>query len=445
MANSDLDLTDRASAPRHADSSGGHYLPDAVLEANRAEFQRAARQILMTPLIGAAANPEGFRLVRGHLSELRDWFAHRTGWRLTHDSAVIRLNKQIVPTTPTGRAVASHHPARTPGRGNPFSARRYVLFCLAAAALERAEVQATLGDLAGAVVALAHERDLGGLTFTFETRDERSDLAQAIRLLISLGALRRVSGDEEAYVQAGGDAALYDVDRRVLARLLAVGDSPARVAARHGGGPVGIGQLESELHPAAPVYTERERNEAIRRRLTIQLLEDPVCYVDEMTEEEAVYFTRQRLAMTRRVAELTGLEPEVRAEGAAMTDRDDRLTDLRMPEVGTDGHAALLIAEHLASTRATAGVRLEELETLVAGWAKEYRSHWRASAREPGAAPGLAREAVAKLEALGLVRAEGEVVTALPAIRRFRFDRARLGGAQDLPQDAMFDLLGAAS
>jgi uncharacterized protein (TIGR02678 family) len=302
--------------------------------------------------------------------------------------------------------------------------------------------------LAAAVVGLAHERELGGLTFTFETRDERSDLAQAIRLLLSLGALRRVSGDEADYVQAGGDAALYDVDRRVLARLLVVGDSPARVAARRTDGAVGIGQLESELHPTAPLYTEADRNSAMRRRLTIQLLEDPVCYTAELTEDEAAYFARQRLVVARRVAELTGLEPEVRAEGVAMTDRDDRLTDLRMPEVGTDGHAALLIAEHLASAPPDAAdVTFDQLEELVAGWAREYKPYWRASAREPGAAGGLVREAVAKLEALGLARLAGGVVRALPAIRRFRFDGPRrpapprpAPAGADAPAPALFDL-----
>ena len=52
------------------------------------------------------------------------------------------------------------------------------------------------------------------------------------------------------------------------------------------------------------------------------------------------YLTRQRRALTRRITELSGLVAEVRAEGIAMVDPSDELTDVRMPEIGTDGHVA---------------------------------------------------------------------------------------------------------
>ncbi|MDR1186279.1 MAG: TIGR02678 family protein [Bifidobacteriaceae bacterium] len=412
------------------------FLADAAEEAARAEAQRAARKLLMTPLLAADADPEGFRLVRRHLPKLREWFAANTGWRLTDDSAVIRLGKQIVPATATARVIAAHHPALAGRRDRPFNGRRYVLFCLAAAALERADAQTTLGDLAQAVVNLARERDLGALAFTFEAHDERLDLAEAIKLLLRLGAIVRVSGDEDAYVRSGGDAALYDVERRVLARLLSAGQSPARVASGRAGG---IDQLERDLHPAPTAYTETERNTAIRRALTIQLLEDPVCYSDELAEAEAAYLTRQRVALTGRIAELTGLEPEIRAEGVAMTDPEERLTDVTMPEIGTDGHVALLIAEQLATAPSVA---VSELEAMVANWAKEFATYWRVGAREPGAERALVREAIGKLEALGLVRLEGVGGAAravgLPAIRRFRFERARRVGAASEP--SLFDL-----
>jgi uncharacterized protein (TIGR02678 family) len=419
--------------------AGGGFITDAAEEAARAEFQRAARILLTTPLVGAAATPDEFRLVRRHVPQLRDWFATNTGWRLTQDSAVIRLTKQIVPTTATAQAIAAHHPAAVSRRDAAFSARRYVLFCLAAAALERADAQTTLGNLAEDVVRMARERELGGLTFAFETREERSDLAQAIRLLLRLGAINRVSGDEDAYVHAGGDAALYDVERRVLARLLAATQSPARIASRDPERPLDIAALEGELHPSAAVYTEADAHTAIRRRLTIQLLEDPVCYVDELSQDEASYLTRQRVALTGRITELTGLEAEIRAEGIAMTDPEDQLTDQRMPEVGTDGHVALLIAEHLSRMPE---VTIDELHALVTSWAKEYKSYWRVGAREASAAPVLVRDAIAKLEALGLVRRNGPTVKGLAAIGRFRFTEPRRAdgvAARRAPEASLFD------
>ncbi|CRK54966.1 FIG087842: Hypothetical protein [Alloactinosynnema sp. L-07] len=41
----------------------------------------------------------------------------------------------------------------------------------------------------------------------------------------------------------------------------------------------------------------------------------------------------------------------MRAEGVAMVDADDELTDVRMPEQRTDGHVTLLVAERLATGR----------------------------------------------------------------------------------------------
>ena len=57
---------------------------------------------------------------------------------------------------------------------------------------------------------------------------------------------------------------------------------------------------------------------------------------------------RQIPAIIRRITDATGLLGEVRAEGIAMVDPDDELTDVRMPEQRTDGHVTLLVAEYLA-------------------------------------------------------------------------------------------------
>jgi len=392
-------------------------------EADQYEFQRAARTILATPLLGITVDPDGFRLVRRHLSRLRDWFELNTGWRLVDDSAVIRLNKQVVPTTPTAKAVAGRHPARS-GRGKmAFSARRYVLFCLAAAALERSDAQTTLGRLADEIKVLARQIDLHGIEFAFATREERADLAAAVSRLVDLGAIRRVSGDEETYLQMAGDAVLYDVERRALARLLVTAQPPSRITVGRDGTELTIDELERALHPVTPTHTDEDRNRAIRCELTAHLLEDPVVYVGELPEDVAAYLTRQRVVLADRISDLTGLVPEIRAEGMAMVDPDDRLTDVRMPENGTDGHATLLIAEQLAGR---GEARLGVIHEWVANWSELYRTHWRATVREPGAMAALVRDALDKLAALGLVAIDGDQVRALPAIQRFRFDAARL-------------------
>jgi len=91
------------------------------------------------------------------------------------------------------------------------------------------------------------------------------------------------------------------------------------------------------------------RNRALRHRLTRRLLDDPVVYYEELAEDERGYLVGQRHAITRRIEDATGLVSEMRAEGIAMVDPDDELTDVRMPEQRTDGHVTLLVAEYLAT------------------------------------------------------------------------------------------------
>ena len=300
----------------------------------------------------------------------------------------------------------------------PFTRRRYVLLCLTLAVLERSDAQVALGRLAEELVLAAKQPGLESVEFTLGNREERSDLVAAIRLLMGHGVLVRVAGDEESYAAGGGDA-LYDVDRRVLAAMLSTAHSPGLVAAALGPAP-GIDRIEAALQAPPPAYTDEETNRQLRHAVSRRLLMEPVVYYDELTEAERGYLTSQRVPLTRRLCEATGLVAELRAEGIALVDPDDQLTDIRMPEQGTLGHATLLLAEHLA---AGGGADVGALRTLAKRLARENSSYWRKSTRDPGAENGIVADALDRLVGLGLVRVEGDgvaaVVQPLPALRRF--------------------------
>ncbi len=391
-----------------------------ALEDSDAEGRtRALRALLQRRVLRAQADGDLFRLVRRHADALRTWLARETGWRLVVESQSIRLIAPYIPHGPTATAIAERHPARARRTDPPFTRRRYVLLCLALAVLERSDPQVALGRLAEDVVLAARQPGLESIEFTLGNREERADLVAAIRLLLGYGVLVRVAGDEESYVSAGGDA-LYDVDRRVLATMLATEHSPAGVAARLGEDPP-IERIEAALQEPPPAYTEEETNRRLRQAVSRRLLCDPVVYYDELPEAERAYLTSgQRVSVTRRLAEATGLVPELRAEGIALVDPDDQLTDVRMPEQGTDGHAALLLAEHLATHGAT---DLGTLRALVKRLAEEHAAYWRKTTREPGAENALVAQALDRLAGLGLVRVQGAgadtVAEPLPALRRF--------------------------
>lgn len=376
----------------------------------RAQRRAALRTLLVKPLLIAGADDDALRLVRRHVAELREWLTAETGWRLAVDAESARLFK----TTPDGGGDGTH-PARD-CRGRPaFGRRRYVLLCLALSVLERADAQITLGRLAEGVLVAAGEPELAdaGVVFTLSRRDERSDLVAVVRLLLGLGVLERVAGDEDAYLSDTGDV-LYDVRRRVLAALLTGARGPSTIdAADHG-------QRLRELTDEPVPDTDDLRNRALRHRLTRRLLDDPVVYYDDLAEDERAYLVGQRHAITRRIEEATGLVAEMRAEGIAMVDPDDELTDVRMPEQRTDGHVTLLVAEYLAS-QVDVPVSVDQLRAHVRKVAKEHENYWRRGVTEPGADVELLATALDKLRALRLVAVvPGEAaVLARPAIARY--------------------------
>jgi uncharacterized protein (TIGR02678 family) len=290
-----------------------------------------------------------------------------------------------------------------------------VLLCLALSVLERAEQQITLGRLAEAVIAAAADERLqsAGVTFQLSGRDERGDLVAVVKLLLALGVLTRVAGSEDAFMRESGDV-LYDVGRRVMAVLLAAPRGPSTIAelSHHDR----LAALIAEPEPTA----DELRNRATRHRLVRALLDDPVLYYDDLSEAERTYLVAQRALLVSRACEQAGLLPEIRAEGIALVDEREELTDVKMPEIGTDGHVALLITERLAAS--DGGCTVAELQAFTGALAEEHRSHWRRSSREPGAEVGLVAQALERLAALRLIRREGDRVLPLPALRRFGLD-----------------------
>lgn len=393
-------------------------LTDALSASRADDRRRAARALLRNPLL--RAKDDRFTLVRQYSRELREWFDRNTGWQLHIDAEVARLVKRAATSDdPT-------YPARDPRTRQPFGRRRYVLTCLALEALDRGDDQVTLGRLAERVVLNAADPTLTatGIVFTLDSRDERSDLVAIVRLLLDFGILRRVSGDEDAFLKNTGDV-LYDVERHVLATMLAAPRGPSTVVAE---------SFESrieELTRETPPTTNDLQNQRIRHRLTRRLLDEPVLYYDDLDDAERAYLNGQRAALTARITELTGLVAEIRAEGIAMVDPADDLADVKMPETGTEGHATLLIAQRLAE-HVGAVFDIETLHAFVHEQAIAHKSYWRRNATEPGAEVALTEAALSRLEALRMIYRVDDAVTGLPALARYAVTAPRTAEQQEL-------------
>lgn len=388
-------------------------LKDVLTQQQEEERERALRALLMRPLI-ASRDPD-LELVRRHAEYLRDWFGREAGWNLQVERQCARLYKRPATLTDTTRGLPE------------FDRERYALLCLACAVLERSESQITLRALGERLLESAADPELAsrGFTYTLESARERRALVGVCRLLLALGVLARVAGDEEAYVNQSGDV-LYDVHRRVLARLPSGTAGASLIAATQPDLDFDgrLAALNDEYVPDSP----ESRRTALRFRLARRLLDDPVLYHDELTSEELDYLASQRGPMAYRLAQATGLTAELRAEGLALVDADGELSDKHLPAVGTEAHATLLVAEYLArgaKADAAAIHSLHELAAFLRDAADRYGRFWRKDAREPGAEIELAREAVDRLSALRLVQHVESGVRPLPALHRYTISEAR--------------------
>ena len=105
-----------------------------------------------------------------------------------------------------------------------------------------------------------------------------------------------------------------------------------------------------------------------------------------------------------------------------MLDPRGDLTDLGLPEEGTEGHLTLLVAEFFAEhlrRHGETGVSLAALWAHTAQLIAEHRNHWRKDVSEPGAERLLARMTIERLASLRLVKVFEDSVLPLPAVARY--------------------------
>ncbi|MER8481356.1 TIGR02678 family protein [Mesorhizobium sp. M1322] len=412
-------------------SNDGHGVGLLQQRFQREEFRACVRALLMTPLIGPGH--EDFAAIRRQAEALREWFSRETGWILQVEREGARLYKRPGNLTDATRGIAG------------YDRRRYVLLCLACAVLERADPQITLRLLGERLLELAAEPTLD-FTFALEAQHERRELVSVCRTLLILGVLHRVAGDEETFVQAGGDQAdaLYDVQRRMLSGMLVAVRGPSTWTPEEA--PATLEERLCALVGEHVADSEEGRRTALRHQLARRLLDDPVVYVGTLDPEARAYFFNQRGTMAARLCDAAGLVAEQRAEGLALVDEAGLLTDLAMPAEGTDAHVTLLVAEYLGTgqrQRRAGGGDIAQAsgrdihEHDIAGFLHEakaqYGRYWRKSAREPGAERELAAIAIERLEKLQLAVREAGVVRPLPARARVAVGAAAISETRNAP------------
>jgi len=400
-------------------------LTEILDSTRREERRRALRGLLNHPVLfgapplatetrdGRSAKPvdEHFILVRRHADYLGRWFARYTGWTLIVRADSARLIKRPVESSDATR------PAINPGStGGSLTRPRYVLWCLLLMVLHDEGRQTTLKRLAEQTTRTATtivELQQNGCDYDLKSAPTRRGLVCVIRLAVKYGILQRIGGHEDRYGQNETVDCLYNIHPGLLTDLLSLPPDWS---------------TQSLLAPVGNEEADEIRPREFEHRLMRRLLDDPILYFDHLTEHEYQYFQSQRSRMFDVLESAVGLVPELRAEGVAMLDPIGDLTDVKMPDSGTIGHATLLIAEFLGQhENPEQGCSRETLLSHLATLASRYKRFWKKGITEMAQQTVLLDQCVERLEMLNLIRcgASGAIVP-MPAIARFATDEIEL-------------------
>lgn len=355
--------------------------PEADPQAG-VERRIVARHLLSRPLTCKEHDPDLFRLIRRHETQVDRWFTQRLGYRLHVDGDTARLFKSGY--IPADRALRT-------SSGRAFTRQEYVILALVLSTTVAGPDIISLRDLVEGVRSTAVE---AGLDLDGDATERRA-IVMVLRWMIGQGLAEELHETVDRYVaDAEADAILSIRPDRVTLLPL-----PALVEADHAG----------------EVVERSSRRSATRQWLRGRLTEDPVLYQEDVSDEEWAEL-RRRLGEEERIAdEMFGLVLESRAEGVAAIDPDGDLTEERFPLGGTLGHATLLLIDEV--TRLGGSVGWDDLEAIASELVDRNAKLW---SKELVEAPHLlAARTVDLLVALRLARRQGDHVVLLPAAARF--------------------------
>jgi uncharacterized protein (TIGR02678 family) len=298
---------------------------DAALQAERRD---AARLLLIHPLVTAAGeHAETFGLIRRHADWLVSQFGQTLGYRLVVQAGFARLYK-------AGLGSGAGHRLTRPS-GTPFTPRTYAYLALALSVLVTASEQMLLSQLVAGVRAAA--ADAGLRIEEPDAPGERRALAAALRQLVAWETISETEGSVGSLADDADAEALITIDREIARHLVS---GPLAQAT---GGDDLIQRAVLPGHGGPRVY--------VRRRL----VETPVVYLDDLSEAERGWLRTNQRREARIFSELLDLVAEIRAEGAALLDRRDELSDWTFPDGGTVAQAALLLLDALVEKLHPAG------------------------------------------------------------------------------------------
>ena len=372
---------------------------------------QAIRALLANPLLDRTS--AAFAAVAVEAEWLTQWFANACGWPLSIDNrrGFARLRK-ISAWPDTTRPLTSQ---RT--KSPPFNARRYILFCLLAAALgEHQRNRISLRELAEGVCDLAVRADVA----TYDPTDtgERRALIDALVALSRLGVVIERDRAGKDYVHDATTNVLYEVDERRLANLIAAPVPPSRCTTwRQMTGESNKGRRESDDESAS---SSGDHRRVVRHRVMRRLLDDPVCHLDDLDEAELACLRDERAQIEEHLTD-AGFILERRAEAWIAVDREQTSTQRTFPNATIPAQAALLLLDQVLQSQRGDWVSHDRAEDVIEGLLAAH-PRWAKGFRGDGGTRHLVRTVTTLLSEFGLVHGQDGDWTVRPSAWRWSVD-----------------------
>ncbi|CRK61818.1 FIG087842: Hypothetical protein [Alloactinosynnema sp. L-07] len=357
-------------------------------DIDAANVARCAKVLLRHPLLRPGGpDADLLPLVYRHRTALQEMFAALLGYRLVVERRFARLYKS--------------GPGADPTRGEPgLTPRAYAYICLTMAALTGVGRQVLLSRLVADVRGAASEAGIG----VVDDIADRRALTAALRHLIGLGVITETDGSVAGLIGEAPAEALITIHTDLLGQLLA--------------GPLTESTSADDLVARAASPGRLGVEHAVRRRL----VENPVTLHADLPPDEADWLLRRQRRESVVLERCFGLITETRAEGVAVTDPEEYLTDLVFPATGTVARIGLLALPELLdpdTERADGRSRVsaERLREVCANLVEDYPAAWSRQATEDVGT--LVRAVADLLVRLSLATADGDGWLISPAAHRW--------------------------
>lgn len=294
------------------------------------EVREVARALVRQPVLRRTRQHRRLvDLASRHTGALQSWFEENLGWRALVEHDRVRLLK--VP----------EDPGLFPDPTTP-KPRQCALYCLVLAVLQDCGAQTVITELAERILSLSTAHTS---VRRFEATDpkERRDLVVALRRLVEDGVLVptqdavRTGDGEQGYVAGHGNA-IYDIDHRAAAFMVACPVPPSSAA--------GPGDLLRVPDPLPVPQRSGTGGNELRQAVMRRIVDHPVVYLDDLPEQQRQYLAQHQDEVLAAVRLGLDTRVEVRCEGLAVVDAE--LGDALFPAASAASFMALALADCLA-------------------------------------------------------------------------------------------------